>query len=244
METVNDSAVNDSDTGAQGAEGNSAPEVNQELKNLKSEMGRKLSNYDATLQEVKRQNDELMRRLADKESPAPQAGKKMSDVLYEDADQFVDLIERRVSAVVDSTLSKKDERIQKQNAVMGALYQEFPEMTQPNSDLALKAVEIYNAMPAEDKTSPIAYKDAVKTAALELGIRPKSKREAQNDDPDAFSLNGSGGGNTRDVKKRTSGPQISAKTEIFAKLMGVDLTKEAKERMASGHGRTGYNKWS
>jgi hypothetical protein len=116
--------------------------------------------------------------------------------------------------------------VAKQNAMLGQLAADFPELTSTDSALTKRAVEIYNALPEDERTSPMAMKVAVKDAALELGLRPKSKRNASENTGDGLMPTGGGSA----VRKPQGGKaELDPVTEGFAAALGLN-TSDAKVR--------------
>jgi hypothetical protein len=196
------------------------------IKNLKAEMDRKLSNLEAS-------NAKLIAALEAMNKPAPQAEpkqKKISDVIFDNPDEAVDLIEKRITKSVDDRLSQREAASQKQTKVLTSLVADYPELGIQGSDLHTRAVELFEAMEAEEKTHPVAYKTAVAQAASELGYRPKAKRSA---DDDSFSMGSGGGGRPPRDKKEKEDPNV----EAIASLLGVDMANVKKRQ------RKNYGKW-
>jgi hypothetical protein len=107
----------------------------------------------------------------------------------------------------------------KQTQTLSQLVREYPELNDDSNPLTKKAVEIYQSMPEDEKSSPMAYKLAVKEAASELSVKPISKRSQE--ESDSYSVSGNSGSsyspaNTRKKKE----DDIDQKTLEFAKLLG------------------------
>jgi hypothetical protein len=185
-----------------------------ELKNLKAEMNRKLSNLESTNAALLEQ----MKAFAKPAAPAaPESGKKVS--VFDDEDQFAESVVAAADARISKRMADQAASQAKANAVIGKLMNEFPELGDASNPLTVKANEIFAALPEEDKSHRLALDAAVKQAALEMGIKPKSKRS--DDENDAFSLGGSRGAG----KSRRETDEVDARTLEFAKLMGADVDK-------------------
>lgn len=225
-----------STTGTQGAAAAAPAQGADEIKNLKAEMTRKLGNTEAMLAELKRANEALVQQLAGIAKPAAATAqqKKLSDIMYEDPEQFAEVVKSSATEQVSRLLAEREE----QQATMSALIAEFPELNQGEHELTKRAVEIYNGLSEKEKKSPLAYQTAVKSAALETGIRPKSKRTST--EADTFSLSGQG---AKKTTKKADG-ELDPATEAVARFLNVDLSDpEVRKRLASNHGRKNWHRY-
>ena len=87
--------------------------------------------------------------------------------------------------------------------------------------LVAAAVEIYNALSPEDKTSPTAYRLAVKEAASDLGVLPVRKRKQSDDDSYLASSSSSPEGKPSS-RRSAKEDEIDTKTIAFAKMVGLN----------------------
>lgn len=203
--------------------------------NLKSEMNRKFENLEAT-------NKALLAKLTELGKPVATPAKKEVKKDFWDAPE--EAVEQKVKAGVDAVLEKlrrDNEEASKKNQVIGALYGEFPELADNNHPLTQKAVEIFNALPEMERQSPLAYRLAVKEAAMELKV-PNKKSRAE-DYVDSFSLSGGGSGSGGGGKTKRE-PDLDPRTVEAARLLGLDMDDEkqvtALKKTAS---RKNWNKW-
>lgn len=224
-------------------QGSSAPEGGESLTNVKAEFSRKLSNIEAKYSSLEQTNAQLLATLQAMSAPKQQAqpNSKIEDVWFDKPQEAAARIKQEAKAELMQELRAEGDRTAKQNATLAQLVSDFPELSDGNHELTKRAVEIYSGLSAEDKTSPIAYRAAVKEAALEMGVMPKSKR-SQDDD---FTISGQGSSTTRSERspsRQKSG--IDAATEEFARLIGVNIDDpKVKERIKSKHNRRSYGKW-
>lgn len=203
------------------------PQGEDPIVQLKSEFTRKLSNTESQLGELKKANEVLLQELKkiSQPAPAPRASKEddLETIMYTDPRRYTEMVEERAEARVLSKINQANQVQQKQNNVISSLTSEYPELMNTDHELTKKAVEIYSQLPDEDKTSPMAYKLAVKEAAMELGVKPRSKRS----DEESYSFGGSQGGPR---KKKES---VDAATVDFARMMGLNVDDpKVKERLA------------
>lgn len=212
---------------------NSAPDP---IVNLKAEMNRKLGNLTDTNSRLEAQ----LAAIAASLKPAAPATPEKKVSVFEDEEAFAQSLEARVASRLDQVLSQRDQH----SATIAALVNDYPELADGSSELTVRAVEIFNSMSPADKASSIAYKTAVQSAALEHGVRPKSKR-AKSTENDSFSLGASSGGSE---PRRAAKGQLDERTKLFAEAVGLNLddpkNKASADRIKSNHGRKNYNKWA
>jgi hypothetical protein len=219
--------------GAEGAPAAAPNPANDEIKNLKAEMSRKMSNLEATNAKLMEQLQSLVRPAASE----PKAEKPIKDLIWDDPEAALAIVEERAEKRVMSKVEKAQKEQQRQQATLSALVSEFPELGYADHDLTRTAVEKYNALSDDEKLSPVAYKAAVNEAALELGIKPKSRRKETDDD--SYTV-GSSGRSTPAPKKE----KLSQDTIAFAQAMGLNVNDEKlKERLRTNHGRKSYTRY-
>jgi hypothetical protein len=197
-----------------------------DVKNLKAEFDRKLTNLDATNKQLVASLQALAKQVAPPVKKEPEAKtKKLQDVWYDDPETSKKMIVEETLSILQSQQQKGQEAAQKTQKIMQALQKDFPELKDIDDPLSQKAIEIFEKYSEEEKQNPIAYKLAVKEAAEEIGVKPKSKRTSSDDD-DAFSLSQSTakGGREHEPGKRRG--KLDPRTMEFAKLMGVDVENE------------------
>lgn len=215
--------------------GNDAAEQDR-LKNLQAEFSRKTSNLDSKLEAINQQLQQLslLGQVNTKQQEAQPAGRP-DPVLEPEA------YERYMEQKLESKLNSRLEVQQRQQAEIGSLVAQFPELQDPNSELTKSALQIYNSMSPSDKNNPIAYRTAIQQAALDLGVLPKAKRQQQqvtNDESDDI-----GSGNKRQQQqqstKNNKNGKLDAATLAFAQALGKDINdpnyRERLEKAASRH---------
>lgn len=193
-----------------------------EIKNLKAEYDRKIGNLEA-----------MNKRILDQVAATikPQAAVKhenLDDTWFDNPRKAADLVKEEIRS--EAAMA------QRTSATLSQLVQEFPELNDTGSELYKKAVEIYDSFSPQDKLNPsVAYRAAVREAAMETETKPVSKRPRESDDD--FSLSGGGGSRPRAGGRR--GDNLTQNTKDFAELMGVDHEKpEVKERLKKYAKRT------
>lgn len=222
-----------------GAPAAAAPESSgDDLKNLKAEFNRKISNVETILQKSQEQLLAQMQSLVKVKEPAKApATEDLEELYYKNPVEAMRKIKDEAKSELRSEIDSREQESLKRTQVINALYSEFPELGVPSSDLYQLAVEKYNATAKEEGHSPSAYRAAVTEAALELGMRPKSKRPASEDD---FSLSGSGSG--RNGGRAPKEAPWTKNHEMLAEAFGMDSksVERAKTRMKS---RKNFTKW-
>lgn len=206
-----------------GQSNSNQPKTDPEINNLKAEFNRKMAN----LEDSNKQLLEAIKGLTPKAPTAPQ--KKVSDLIFDDTEAAVEEIETRVTKKVAQVLDERESRTARQNQVFAALYNDYPELANQDHELTKKTVEIYNSLSEEDRKTPLAYKMAAREAATELGVKPKSKREAANDD---YSFGGSSSGQPR--RTGSSSKEEDADIAAVAEAFGLNMNDpKKKERVLS-----------
>lgn len=213
------------------------------IKNLKEEFNRKLGNFDQKMSSLEQTNQALLAQLKSMAPAQPKPTKKentLDQVWFDKPEEAAAEIVSRATASINKSLDERAAHAAKQQTTMAELVGDFPELANKSHDLTVAAVKIYDAMSDEDKRSPLSYKAAVKEAALDLGIKPMRKRSEEEQD---FSLRG---GSRSDSPSRKRGPEkLSAETEEFARIMGVDVDDpKVKERLVNKHGRKNYTRYA
>lgn len=232
---------NSADTGESTGSDNQDP-----IKNLKSEIDRKLGNTEASIAELHKQNQALIDQIS-KMAQSATASKpvskesevSLSDLIYDDPEKAIAIIEQRTEERIRKSLNEDKQAQYKTTEVLNKLVSEFPELGDTNTDLYKKAIEIYNSMDAEDKTSPSAYKSAVYAAAVDVGVKPKSKRTS--DDSQDFTLGSGGTGSSKSAKKSS---KVENGILESAKLMGLNVDDpKVVERLKSRSERKNWLKY-
>ncbi len=192
------------------------------LKNVKEEFTRKQANTDAAMSKLQKQNEDLMAKLSGiTAAVAPAAPKKdLSDLIYSDPEEYTRIIQERATAEATKTIQGQLNNQARQNNTIATLTNEYPELNQNDHELTKRAIEIYSQLPADEQTSPLAYKLAVKEAAMEKGIKPRSQRSEE----EMLSSSSSG------VKKERK-PKLSSQTLAFAEAVGLKVDDKLKDRL-------------
>lgn len=216
-----------------------------EINNLKQEMSRKLGNYESKLNELAQTNQALLQKLSQLTQPKPISVKTddddMDKLWYDDPRKAAAKIKEQTKAEIMAEYQKDQEYKSRTQSTLASLVNDYPELNDATSDLTKRAVEIYNSMSDGDKTSPVAYKAAVREAASDLGILPIKKRIVSDDDSFSGSSSNTSSGATKRASKKDD---LDPRTIAFAKLVGLKIDDEnVKNRVKERAKRTNWNKF-
>ena len=204
------------------------------LENMKAEFNRKLSNMEQANQVLRNQLSTMLKAAAPAAAPKTE---NLEDVWFDKPEVAAAKIEQRVLEKVNAAAQST----QRTNSTIAKLTQDFPELMDDQSDLTKKAVEIYSSFTDDEKSSPVAYRAAVKEAALELGVKPKSQRREEQEEDD-FSFSGSGAGRARTEGRASRRDTVDPRTIEFAKMVGLDVSDpKVKENLKSHQKRSWRN---
>lgn len=223
---------------AQGNEQQSAED--SRIKNLQAEMNRKTSNLDSKLEQINQQLQQLS-LLGNNVQPSNNNTNQRPDFLT-DPEGYERYIEQKFEAKLNDRMSAQ----QRQQSEIASLVSNFPELSDGSSELSQAAIKAYNNLSQQEKGMPGAYKLAVQGAALDLGILPKSKRNANqgksisNESDDLGARGNSEAGARQDNRKKQ---KIEDSTLSFAQLLGKDINDpKYLERLQKAASRTVWSK--
>lgn len=224
-----------------------APDASKsdELTNLKQEMSRKLGNYESKLNELAQTNQQLLQKLSQLTQPKPISVRSddddMDKLWYDDPKKAAAKIKEQTKAEIMAEYQRDQEMKARTQSTLAALVADYPELNDSNSELTRRAVEIYNGMADGEKTSPIAYKAAVREAASELGVLPVKKRQVSDDDSYTGSSSSSSSNTSRRAAKKDD---LDPRTIAFAKLVGLNIDDDnVKNRVKERAKRTNWSKY-
>lgn len=212
-----------SDTPNNPSDGAKAPD---ELGNFKQEINRKLANQESTIKELANANKALLEKLSTLTQPQPARQEDDFDkVWYEDPKTAAKRIKDQTRNEIMAEYKQDQERQRQTQNTLASLVSDYPELNDQSHELTRKAVEYYNALPESDKSSPSAYKLAVKDAASDLGILPVKRRP--NTDTDSFSASSSSGYQVAQGKRGAQKEgDLDPRTIAFAQLVGLDTSNQ------------------
>lgn len=179
---------------------------------------------DAALALIQQQNQQSRQQLAASTSTslADLSEEQLEELSYKDPKMYAKAVKAQAAQQASQIV---DQRINQQNqtqAVMGQLIGDYPELGDTTSDLSKRAVELYNQLPADLRSNPIAYKTAVRDAAAELGVLTKSKRKAANSDDGSFSLGSNSTGSSQ-RGNQSKKDDVDPRTLEMAERLGLNI---------------------
>lgn len=211
------------------------------IKNVKAEFDRKLGNYDQKFATLEQNTNQLLNYVKQMQTPAKAAAPaaKLEDVWLDKPDEAASRVVDMATAAIRQEINAREATNTKVATTIQKLVSEFPELSSADHELTIKANEMYNAMSDDDKTSPVAYRAAVNSAALDLGYKPKASRTDEYED--AFALRG-GNSATRNTRRDRS-PSIAPETLEFAALVGLDTEDKGVQERLKARTQRNYTKW-
>ena len=208
----------------------SAPEVKGDdlIKNLKSEMDRKLTNFQETLRSTTEALTAKLETLAPARVPAAPTKKSFRDKFYEDEDAAVEDLKAEIRQEMMGTLDERSRHTE----TISRLYNEFPELADGEAPLTKEAVKIFKNLSKDEQKNPNAYRVAVLEAATELGVQPMKKRKPKETD-DFTGGSGQGGSSKRNA--------VASDTLEFARAMGLDVEDPKVVDRLKTHSKRSYS---
>ncbi len=191
--------------------------LTSQITNLKGELNRKVGNIE--------------QRFA----PAPvEKEEPLEDLIYSNPKKVIETLRKEATQAAQGIVN---ESAQKAQAVNNLVY-DYPELQNKDSDLFKAALKVYESMSAEDQNNPMAMKLAVKEAAVDVGIKPRHKRDTQDD----FQMSGGGQGTSNN--RRRQDPDVTDTTIILAQKMGLDTSNpKVLESLKSRSARKNWNRY-
>lgn len=212
-----------------------------DLTNLKQEMNRKLGSYEQKLAELAQTNQALLAKLSQITAPKAVEDDDLDKMWYDDPKKAAARIKEQTKAEIMAEVRSNQETQQRTQSTLAALVNDYPELNDANSELTRRAVEIYNSMSDSDKTSPVAYKAAVREAAADLGVVPMRKRVQDEDNFTGSSASGYAAASERRSKGKDD---VDPRTIAFAQLVGLDISNpKTMENLKTRSKRTKWDKY-
>jgi hypothetical protein len=231
--------------------GEQTPSADERLANLQKEFARKQANSDeqmAALQNSVNNVTETLKHFQPTPAQEPPAPGLTEDDVY-DPGKIKTYVEQQASTIASKQIEDfQNKFMERQNAISAneaaknqalvALAQEYPELNQAGGDFQKGVLTALGELPEAMQNTAEGYRMAVYKQAAHTGLAPKSKREAVNAQNFALS-----GGSSNAPKTDTLGVDIDPAVVETAKLMGLDVTKEATLKdLAKRSERTNWNK--
>ena len=183
------------DSSAASGQGSEAESKQRTMESLQAEMNRKTEKLMNENQRLAQRMEELMNMLTPKQASSPTQDDDLESLVYKDPKAYAAKVKAEAAREAQRAVSETLNQQQQSNAILAQLTNEYPELSDSQSELTQKAVEAYKAMSAAERSSPMAYKTAVRDAAADLGILPKARRKSSSSDD--FTMSGQSQGEGR-----------------------------------------------
>ena len=228
MGTIEEGKVQETTTGTNG-DGDAA-KADDPMKNLKAEFNRKIGNVEnQTKQQIDaltQANSDLQNLLRQQAVANAPAKEPEDDELWitdpgKAKAQFREqlLTEMRAEQAAATQAASAQQNKYQEMAV------DFPELYQAQSELVVKANEIFNKVPEKDRTNPHVVEATILKAATQLGIKPKGQRSEADKE---FVGSSSGKPNKPDTQEEAPSNMME-----FARLLGRPVDDpEYKKRLS------------
>ena len=166
----------------------------------------------------------MLQRMSAPPAPAkkPVASDDLDSLMYSDNARYRAIIQEQTEERIFQKLNQQNEIQGRTQSVISELAAEYPELSDRDNALTIKSVEILNSLPQHERATTTAYRYAVKQAAEELAVKPRSKRG--DDEFMGPSYNAYGGQQRRREK---SEKQTIAEISPLAEAMGLDMNDPA-----------------
>jgi hypothetical protein len=235
--------MSDDQKGAANAEGQEG--ADDRIGNLKAEMNRKLGDLNSNLtkenQDLKSQLTQIMGMIEQKNAagkPTAAAEKKLTDLIYDDPDQFVE----RVKQSTRDEVMRDVNRQQGFQSTAANLENEYPEFRDRNSEQYKRVQAYYQQLPKELWNTQQGLETAAYKAAADFGLVPQSKRRSA--DTDDFSMGGASPSRAGGRTSKASDGEMKPEQKAFAELLGIDTSNaKFKEHFKKASKRTDYGRY-
>jgi hypothetical protein len=197
-----------------------ADEGSDPIKQLKGETHRKFDKLGTQLSEMQRGQQQLAEMLQSLKSPPPKQAPKedLESLMYSDNAKYRAILKEQVENEVFQKIDQRNAAQQQTQSVISELASEYPELADNNNELTKKSVAILKSLPPHEQNTTTAYRYAVKQAAEELSVKPRSKRG--DDEFMGPSYNAYGAPQRR---RERSDKQILTDVSPLAEAMGLDM---------------------
>lgn len=213
-----------------------------------AEMNRKFSQIQQENQRLSQQIEALTQSIVSSRSSqatgtTPQE-ENLEDLAFKDPRAYAAKVTERATQQAQRVVSETLTQQNRSNQILGQLVSDYPELNDANSELTTKAVSIYKQLSEQERSNPLSYKAAVRDAAAELGVLPKSKRSTAQEGEFQFSASNPRGEQSSQSQSRRKDAELDNRTVAFAKLIGLNTEdKKVQERLKSRQTRKNWNRY-
>lgn len=207
-------------------QGNATPDAEggeDSNKNVKAEFNRKLSalneNLTAQNANLAAQLQTIMQTIESRQTAGKStagAEKKLSELMYDNPDEFVN----QIKSSVRNEVMGETNRTQSFNQAAALLDSEYPEFRDRSSEQRKRVETYYSQLPQHLIGTKEGLEVAAYRAAADFGLTPQSKRAKGNED---FSVSGSSGSASNARKAAKANKDMAADQMAFAELINAPI---------------------
>lgn len=193
--------------------------LTSQITNLKGELNRKVGNLESRFNPPQ---------------PEPK-DEPLEDLIYTNPKKVIETIRKQATDAAVGVVADS----QRKATEIGNMVYDYPELQDRNSDFFKAAVKVFEGMSSEEQANPMAMKLAVKEAAIDAGLKPRSKRDTSDDD---FYMEGGNGAPRSNRRNRE--PELQDTTLILAEKMGLNTSDpKVLESLKARSKRTNWNRY-
>lgn len=198
------------------------------IKQIKSEFQRKHKETSDILSQIQQTQAALQATIEKSiQSAQPkQVDTDDSDLMYSDPKAWRQKIKNEAKQEALNEMRSETYSQASVNQAIAQLAAEYPELSDNESDLTKKTVEILKGVSDAEKTNPRTYEYAVMKAAQGMDVKPRSKRPVAEEDFVAPSYSSPQG-----RRSKRSSEQVVSQNKDIASSFGLNLDDpKMKER--------------
>ena len=224
------------------------------IKQLKSEFSRKQDNVLAQIQAQNEKMEQIMQAMIAQQQAlkvnVSSTNQEPEIDPYTNPKGFqAQVAAKAAQSALDAVtkMSQRQAEVSGQvNEVVNKLAIDYPELNDRTSELYIRAQEIQNTMPKDERFSPTGIRAAVREAAADLGILTVSKRNsvAKSNGEDFTVGGGKNSSSSSSTPKKDTGTKLDERILATAELMGVKVDDpEVLKRLTKHAERKVWNRY-
>jgi len=187
------------------------------FKNFQSEVGRKFKNNEQKLDQINLSLTQLLQNQQVKPKEPQQTPTELSELMYTDPEKAIDIIGQRVAEKVGKENKSIRNQQTEMNTMINQLAMDYPEITDSNSEVYKKALELAakDIAGQNREATPLEAEIAIRRAIGEFGLIPVSQRKSEERD----EYMGSGNKGTKKTRTKSDDIELDQATIDFANLI-------------------------
>lgn len=172
---------------------------------------------------------------------SPQEDKALEQLAYNEPAKYAKVVqERATSAATEAATRIAQAQSERQNFLV-QMVAEYPELNDPSSDLYQKVINETKTLSSSDAANNRVLKGVIAATAADMGVLPKSRRTAGNDN---FTLGGSRSGGASNSSARSKQEKLPSETLAFAEAIGMKINDPKYiERLEKASRRKNWSKY-